>query len=127
MPNGSSRLRQRRRELGLSIRQIEDRSEVSNAYISQIESGKRPSPHPNILKKLAPAYELSIEDIMKMFGYLNNSEEEKEEMRIDRLIDEARRDPEFSFGHRLRGQLDPETKKVIARLYEKVKSQRGEQ
>lgn len=82
---GCVKLRQRRKELRLTLRDMESRSGVSNAYISQIESGKRPNPHPQILKKLANAYQYSIEEIMRVFGYLEVIEPDKETEEMEEL------------------------------------------
>lgn len=122
--DGSAKLKERRRELRLTLRDIESQSGVSNAYISQIESGKRPSPHPQILKKLASAYQFSIEEIMRIFGYLGtiDDETETEEQKTTRLFNEACSDPDFAFGHRLRGERDLAVKKAIVELYLKLKS-----
>ncbi len=54
-------LRQKR---GLTLRQVEEQAEVSNAYLSQMEQGKRGLPRARILKKLASAYGVSVADLI---------------------------------------------------------------
>lgn len=49
-------LRRLRLEAGLTLREAETRSGVSNAYISQLESGKIQEPSPHKLWLLALAY-----------------------------------------------------------------------
>jgi len=71
-------LKEARVKLGLSLREAQERSNVSNAYISLIESGRRIDPHPNILKKLADAYKLELQDVMRVAGYLDFDAREKE-------------------------------------------------
>jgi HTH-type transcriptional regulator, competence development regulator len=58
---------------GLSLRQVEDatQKEVSNAYLSQLETNKIAKPSPNILHALALVYKASYEDLMKRAGYLS--------------------------------------------------------
>lgn len=45
---------------GMSQRDVEDAVEVSNAYLSQLETGKITKPSPDILHKLSEAYEARI-------------------------------------------------------------------
>ena len=55
-------LERRREELGLTRRQLADRSEVSYPYISQIESGER-EPALKAIRKLAPVLDVRPEDL----------------------------------------------------------------
>lgn len=57
-----------RNKLGLSIRQLEELSGISNAYISQIENGKR-NPSPKVLKKLSKPLNLDYGELLKLAGY----------------------------------------------------------
>jgi transcriptional regulator with XRE-family HTH domain len=61
----------------LSLRQVEDltRRAVSNAYLSQVETGQIRQPSPNILHALAEAYRVSYADLMQMAGYITASPE----------------------------------------------------
>ncbi|MBN9248190.1 MAG: helix-turn-helix transcriptional regulator [Hyphomicrobium sp.] len=56
----------------LTLRQVEDgtEKEVSNAYLSQIESGKIKQPSANILSKLAEFYEIDFIQLMELAGYV---------------------------------------------------------
>lgn len=62
-------LRSLRREKGLSIQKLSERSGISNAYISQVETGKRGVPSPEVLDKLAAGLEVSYESLMRAAGY----------------------------------------------------------
>lgn len=70
-------LKQLREKKNLTLRNVETQSEVSDSYLSQIETGQRGIPHPNTLKKLAPVYDVSYEHLMREAGYLEdiNSDE----------------------------------------------------
>jgi len=61
-------LRQSRKKRGLTIRQVETYSGVSNSYLSQIENGKRGIPSAKTLKKLAPVLKESYEELMRISG-----------------------------------------------------------
>lgn len=63
-------LKKLRTERSLTIRQVEVFSGVSNSYLSQLENGKRGIPSPDTLKKLAPVYRISYEELMSAAGYL---------------------------------------------------------
>lgn len=52
-----------------SLRAVEKAVGVSNAYLSQLESGKIKQPSPSILHKLAELYEVSYSEIMMLAGY----------------------------------------------------------
>ncbi len=117
-------MRTTRERLGYTLRQVEEISGVSNAYLSLIESGKRESPHPNILRKLAQTYDLNPEYLFKLAGYLDIPPAEKEDIEIETLFNEARLDKSVQFGSRLRGDLDPGSKKVIAMMYKELKLKR---
>lgn len=53
----------------LSLRAVEKAVGISNAYLSQLESGKIKQPSPSILHKLAELYEISYLEVMKLAGY----------------------------------------------------------
>ncbi|WP_041344179.1 helix-turn-helix domain-containing protein [Runella slithyformis] len=54
---------------GLSLREVERKTEVSNAYLSQMESGKIKQPSPITLNKLAELYGISYNILMEKVGY----------------------------------------------------------
>ena len=58
-------LRALRMSRGLTLRQVQERVRVSNAYLSQIERGERGIPHLRILKKLADAYGISVTELVE--------------------------------------------------------------
>jgi transcriptional regulator with XRE-family HTH domain len=63
-------LRSLRVEARLKLREVEERSGVSNAYLSQLETGKINKPSPHILHKLATVYGFPYDKLMMMAGYL---------------------------------------------------------
>lgn len=65
-------LRQLRRDRKLTLRDVEDATgkNVSNAYLSQVENGRKPSP--DVLQSLADAYGVSYTDLMTRAGYLKS-------------------------------------------------------
>lgn len=57
----------------LTLRDVEEATnkEVSNAYLSQLETGKIRRPSPNILHTLASVYGVSYELLMEKAGYIS--------------------------------------------------------
>ncbi len=56
----------------LSLRQVEEQTgkAVSNAYLSQLETGKIQQPSPNVLHTLAEIYKIEYIQLMELAGYL---------------------------------------------------------
>jgi len=80
-------LREVRLEAGKKIFEVADFVEVSSAYLSQIETGRRNPPHPTLIKKIAgflgvdPARLLKAAELDKEFvelGLVNISPEKAE-------------------------------------------------
>jgi transcriptional regulator with XRE-family HTH domain len=54
----------------LSLRQVEEATGISNAYLSQLENDKVKKPSPHFLHKLAALYDLPYQLLMENAGYL---------------------------------------------------------
>ncbi|MHB8122648.1 MAG: helix-turn-helix domain-containing protein [Desulfuromonadaceae bacterium] len=67
-------LKQLREDRGLTIRQVETYTGVSNSYLSLLENGKRGIPSPDILKKIAFIYKVTYEELMVSAGHLAENE-----------------------------------------------------
>jgi transcriptional regulator with XRE-family HTH domain len=62
-------LKRKREDLGLSLREAEQRTGISNSYLSQVENRKITQPSPTILRKLSEAYALSFDRLMQLAGH----------------------------------------------------------
>ena len=62
-------LRNARERKSLSLRSVEERTGVSNAYLSQLEHSRIRQPSPVILHKLSHLYGVSYADAMRLAGY----------------------------------------------------------
>ena len=69
-PLFGSYLRDLRRARRLTLRVVEEQSGVSNSYLSQVENGHIRQPSPYILQKLAEAYGVAYETLMRRAGYM---------------------------------------------------------
>lgn len=73
-------LRSIRKQRKLTIRQLELYSGVSNGYLSQLETGKRGIPSPDILKKISGPLGTTYEELMLKAGYLDELSEEEQQL-----------------------------------------------
>ena len=62
-------IRSAREKIGYSLRQIEEKAGISNAYLSQLESGRIKSPSPKTLHSLANTLSSSYGELMTAAGY----------------------------------------------------------
>ena len=114
-------IRTLREEQRLSLREVEKLSGVSNSYLGLIERGQRPIPQADILKKLAPAYDVPVRDLLKAAGYLENGKISlTEEDEVDMAFRYVMNDPRYKSGTRIKGGLTTEVKRFIVEMYEKA-------
>ncbi|OGH59057.1 MAG: hypothetical protein A3G34_01875 [Candidatus Lindowbacteria bacterium RIFCSPLOWO2_12_FULL_62_27] len=72
-----------RKEARLSLREVEAKSEVSNAYISLLERNKRGRPTVDVLKNIANAYSVPVSEMLIMAGTKMPTAYERAEMSPD--------------------------------------------
>lgn len=58
-----------RKQRNLTLRAVQDAVGISNAYLSQLETGKIRSPSPVVLHKLSDLYKLPYATVMQEAGY----------------------------------------------------------
>ncbi len=65
-------IRKARQDVSMSLRDVEDATnkEVSNGYLSQLESGKITKPSPHVLHALSLALSVDYETLMQRAGYI---------------------------------------------------------
>lgn len=63
-------LRMARELHNLSLREVEEATGISNAYLSQLENDKIKKPSPHFLHKLAALYDIGYELLMEAAGYI---------------------------------------------------------
>jgi transcriptional regulator with XRE-family HTH domain len=64
------KLAKARAEKNWSLREVERRTGINNAHLSQIETGAIERPAPNMLWALAEVYELDLRELMRMSGHV---------------------------------------------------------
>lgn len=68
-------MRRARLSAGITLKDIESVTGVSNAYLSQMETGKIVKPGLGILGKLAPLYGIPLETMLQLSGQIQATAE----------------------------------------------------
>ena len=114
--------RRLRQEQKLTLREVEEMAGVSNSYLTLIERGLRKPPGADVLKKLAPVYNVPVRDLLRAAGYLAEENREiSEEEEIEMAFQFVMNDPRYRSGTRLKnGELSLNVKRFIVEMYEKA-------
>ncbi|MEX0750749.1 MAG: helix-turn-helix transcriptional regulator [Dehalococcoidia bacterium] len=105
----------------LTIRDAAQAANVSNAYLSQIETGKKGAPSAKHLRRLAEVYGVPARELFEIAGYLDEPEiHESEDDQINRAFDFVMADSRFAAGTRIKQGLTLDAKRYIVETYEKV-------
>lgn len=67
-----NKLQELRSLTGLTLKQVEEATGVSNAYLSQLENGKIKKPSANVLWKLSQMYYVDIEVLLLAAGIIQS-------------------------------------------------------
>lgn len=68
------KLKKMRNDKNLSIRELAKRSGTSHPYLSQLETGKRNPPKPEMIKKLSDGLNVNFYELMTLAGYYDEKE-----------------------------------------------------
>jgi transcriptional regulator with XRE-family HTH domain len=71
-------LRRLRSAKGASLREVAEKTTISNAYLSQLERGKAKRPSPDKIHSLADYYDVNYEDLMRAAGYIKKNDSDEE-------------------------------------------------
>ena len=80
------KLRRLRESRSLSVNQLALYSGISAAQISRIETNKRGIPKPETIKKIASALKYSYEDLLAEAGYINQLNENNNEIKNEYVL-----------------------------------------
>lgn len=73
MESLGSTLKTTRTSIPLTLRQVEDATDISNAYLSQLENDKIKKPSANVLYKLANLYKIDLNLLLKAAGIIEGT------------------------------------------------------
>ena|SRR5436189_1836288 len=70
-------LKDTRELMSLTLRQVEEATEISNAYLSQLENDKIKKPSANVLYKLASLYNIELDTLLYASGIIQKEPQKK--------------------------------------------------
>ena len=73
MKSLGSTLKEAREMITFTLRQVEDATGISNAYLSQLENDKIKKPSANVLYKLASIYKIELNTLLSAAGIIDKS------------------------------------------------------
>lgn len=76
-------LKEARKNLNLTLRQVEEMSGISNAYLSQLENDKIKSPSVNVLSKLSSIYRVQLKQLLVKANIIESEKAEKEDLNLN--------------------------------------------
>ena len=65
------KIKERRKELKLSQRELAAKVNISDAEICRIETGSRKQPSPEALRDIAAALDMPVSELYEICGYIN--------------------------------------------------------
>ncbi|WP_035349232.1 helix-turn-helix domain-containing protein [Heyndrickxia ginsengihumi] len=71
-------IKKKREEKNWTLRELSDVSGISMSYISMLERGLKKFPSVKVIKKLAKSLDFSQEQLLEIIGYMENNDEENE-------------------------------------------------
>lgn len=83
-------IRRMREERGWTQQQLSSHSGLSRSYISLLEIGEIDKPSGKVLTRLAHAFRMSMEEMMRAMGYLPGTSAGPRRRGIDEILEEAR-------------------------------------
>lgn len=75
-----STLKNTRKNLGLTLRRVEELSGISNAYLSQLENDKIKNPSGNVLSRLSNLYKIPLKVLLNSGNDLEDLDEENNDI-----------------------------------------------
>lgn len=73
-------LKSTRENVSLTLREVENATGISNAYLSQLENDKIKKPSANILYKLSDVYKVDMNIFLHAAGIMSSKNEEKKSL-----------------------------------------------
>jgi transcriptional regulator with XRE-family HTH domain len=104
-------LTERRKLKGLTLRDVEKATKVSNGYLNLLEQGKIAQPSPNILYKLAEFYGVEYAEVLEAAGYASKG------------VSRTKRNADIAFSLRA-DEIDPEELKELKKFLGYLKSKK---
>ncbi len=115
------RLSKLRAAKGWTMRAAAELAGISNPYLSQIESGKRTSPHAAVLRRLAKAYDVPLPELLALAGHFDDPNLlEAHGYNVTTAFDFVMADPRFRASTLIQEELTIDQKEYIVEVFERV-------
>lgn len=114
-------LKELRERRGLSLNQFAIYAGVSSGLVSKLENGKRGTPKPETIEKLAKGLKIDYSELMKLAGYdiqVNVNKDTEIESLPESEIDRVIREAEAHYGVNLRD--DPHVNDMLRELIHSI-------
>lgn len=76
-------LKEVRKNLSFTLREVEELTGISNAYLSQLENDKIKNPSVNILSKLSSVYRVPLKQLLIKANIIEKDKSKKEDNNLD--------------------------------------------
>ncbi|MBN1871432.1 MAG: helix-turn-helix domain-containing protein [Candidatus Omnitrophica bacterium] len=108
-------LKELRERKGVSLKEVEKATGISNAYLSQLETGaRRRLPPPDRLRLIADYYNISVKELLEKAGYYEAKDiKETFAQKINKSFLHVINDPQFNTGQR----IDPNTLSIDVKRF----------
>jgi transcriptional regulator with XRE-family HTH domain len=73
-------LKDKRELIPFTLRQVEEATGISNAYLSQLENDKIKKPSANVLYKVASLYNIDLNDLLSAAGVIEKRDPSKSKL-----------------------------------------------
>lgn len=80
MKSLGSSLKKSRELLGLTLKQVETETGISNAYLSQLENDKIKKPSASVLYKLSSMYKIDLNGLLETSGVVKRAKPEEKKI-----------------------------------------------
>jgi HTH-type transcriptional regulator, competence development regulator len=86
MKNLGATLKEARELFPLTLRQVEEATGISNAYLSQLENNKIKKPSANVLYKLASIYKIELNELLSAAGIIQDTPGDQPQGKADAVF-----------------------------------------
>ena len=111
-----------REQKNMTLNQVAMYADISAAQLSRIETGKRGTPKPQTIEKIAYALKVDYNNLMKIAGYIEDSNSTSNEFKEDDF-EEWLNNPDLNVFYRELPKSDDEKIRQLREIWEIIKKQ----
>lgn len=111
-----------REQKNMTLNQVAMYADISAAQLSRIETGKRGTPKPQTIEKIAYALKVDYNNLMKIAGYIEDSNSTSNEFKEDDF-EEWLNNPDLNVFYRELPKSEDEKIRQLREIWEIIKKQ----